>query len=144
MRLLPVVRPGLAYGGVLCLSYLATGLTRSLWMNSASGTLIAALWEAAVFLVAGVLTLSAWLRPGKLGAKAEQHPVLTGLIALGCFVLADALIAGLLCGVPLLKHLGRFWDLEGRIQLLALLLYAALPLIWFHEQQPGKGVASGR
>lgn len=133
------LRPGLVYGTALCATYMATGLTRALWLNEAARPVLAALWEGAVYLAAGVLFLALLPKTGPLAAQAEQHPVVTGLTALFLYAVADALIAAGLCGVPLIRHFSRFIAPDGRIQLLALLLYALLPLFWFHEaaQQPG-------
>ena len=127
------LRPGLLYGAALCATYVATGLTRALWLNEAAGPVAAAVWEGALYLVSGVLLLSGLSWKTALSQQAEKHPVLTGLLALALYGIADALIAVALCGVPLPRHMARFLESDGRIQLLALLLYAALPLLWFHD-----------
>lgn len=118
----------LAYGAALVVTYLITGMTRSQVLDDQIGPVASALAEAALFLAIGVASLAV-LSPRRVDANAI-YPVAAGLIALGLFLLADSVIAVWLCGLPLSRHMSRFAEAAGMIQLAALLLYAVLPSLW--------------
>lgn len=123
------LQAALAYGLPLSAAYIATGLTRTLWLDAHAGPLPGALLEAAVFLA---LCL-AMLASGWQDRAIRRHPIAAGAGMLLLFLLLDAAIAAGLCGVPLARHFGRFSQAHGLVQLTALSFCALLPRFWYSE-----------
>lgn len=118
-----------AYGLPLCAAYIVTGLIRTLWLNAHTGVLPGALLEAAAFLATGLAVLAT----GWQEQAIRRHPTAAGAGMLLLFLLLDASIATGLCGVPLIRHFGRFSEAHGLIQLTALTFCALLPRFWHGE-----------
>ncbi|SUB02379.1 Uncharacterised protein [Pannonibacter phragmitetus] len=123
------LQAALAYGLPLSAAYIATGITRTLWLDAHAGPLPGALMEAAVFLA---LCL-AMLASGWQDRAIRQHPISAGTGMLILFLLLDASIAAGLCGVPLARHFSRFTEAHGLIQFTALIFCALLPSFWHDE-----------
>ena len=123
------LQAALAYGLPLSAAYIATGLTRTLWLDAHAGAPPGALLEAAVFLALCLALLAS----GWQDRAIRRHPVAAGAGMLLIFLLLDAAIAAGLCGVPLARHFGRFSQAHGLVQLTALSFCALLPRFWYDE-----------
>lgn len=123
------LQAALAYGLPLSAAYIATGITRTLWLDAHAGPLPGALMEAAVFLALCLALLAS----GWQDRAIRRHPISAGAGMLVLFLLLDASIAAGLCGVPLARHFSRFSQAHGLVQLTALSFCALLPRFWHGE-----------
>ncbi|MFH1555976.1 MAG: hypothetical protein B7Y12_04690 [Rhizobiales bacterium 24-66-13] len=128
-------RIGLAIGGhfsVLFSVYLVTGPLRTTYLDGAVGPRTGALAEAAVFVIASLVAVSAVLpRVSRLWSVRDALAV--GVGALMLFFGCDIAVAVSLCGVPAPSHLARFGTVPGAIQAAALAFHTCAPVAWWWE-----------
>jgi hypothetical protein len=124
-----VLPAGISHFAALFGVYLVTGPLRARLLDGAVGPLAGAAMEAAAFAAASlgsVMLLAA--RPPLRWTGGEALAV--GLVALAAFAAADALVAHVLCGVPLARHAARFATAPGLLQAAALGLHVLAPWLW--------------
>lgn len=120
------------YAAFLFAIYLVSGPLRAARLDPALGATAGATVEAGLFVP--VIMFGGTMIPAVFGlTRKSSGLLLTGVFALAFFLAADGLVAVTLCGLSLGEHLSRFLTPAGWIQGGALLLFAAFPWLWWHN-----------
>jgi len=136
-----IATAALAHFGILFAAYLVTGPLRATYLDGALGGATAASIEAAAFAALSIVSVAALL-PRLHRVWTARDALLIGLCSIAGFAIADALVATVLCGVPVSRHFARFSTLPGLIQACGIAFHAAAPWVWLSEDDPRSNLES--
>tara|TARA_Y100001933_G_scaffold106914_1_gene107173 strand:- start:2910 stop:3338 length:429 start_codon:yes stop_codon:yes gene_type:complete len=115
------------YVGLLLVAYLVSGSLRATVFDQLIGAPSAAALEGLWLVSAGLS--GAALIPLPDPGEGLGRVVLAGAVAASAFLCMDALVAEMLCGISLERHLSRFTEPAGWIQALSLTVACLAPLL---------------